>query len=231
VQRVSALDGLWRVRLSSLEPGDLTDRLLAVCRDNPTVAPHFHLPLQSGSDRVLKRMNRQYSSDDFRRTVDRLRVALDAPAISTDVIVGFPGEGEDEFAATLSVAKFSEFCKIHTFPFSAIQPTAAWHWRSEAPSGEVVRARVSELASLERTLAEDYRRRFVGLTVEGLVERGRNKATGMRTAMSERGLKIEFEQNGCDRGLTGQIVGLTIDRITSRGVHARLADTEGGANR
>ena len=135
------------MRLSSLEPGDLSDELLEVYRSNEKVAPHFHVPLQSGSERVLERMRRQYTSDEFRRTVDRIRSVIDTAAITTDVIVGFPGESDEDFAETLDIARHAGFAKIHTFPFSAIEGTAAWTYRGETPSAGVVKDRMTALAA------------------------------------------------------------------------------------
>ncbi|MCP4378565.1 MAG: MiaB/RimO family radical SAM methylthiotransferase, partial [bacterium] len=130
---IAGIEGLWKVRLSSLEPGDLSKELLAVYRDHEKIAPHFHLPMQSGSQRILKRMRRQYTRDEFRRSVDEIRENIEDAAITADVIVGFPGESDEDFADTLQAAKHAEFSKIHTFPFSAIEGTSAWEFRNEAP--------------------------------------------------------------------------------------------------
>ncbi len=239
VTRIAAIDGLWRVRLSSLEPGDLTDELLHTCSSTPNIAPHFHLPLQSGSDDVLGGMNRQYRSGEFRDCVDRLRSAMDAPAITTDIIVGFPGETDDDFAETLEMARYAGFAKIHAFPFSAIEPTAAWQRRSESPQAETVRRRIAELSELEAQLAEDYRKRFVGTVMEALVESPRQSDNGQRVAMTDRYLKAfftpqkaaftpqkaaftpqkaAFAPTQSDSDLTGQVISLRIDKVTNHGL-------------
>ena len=170
VRRLAAIEGLWRLRLSSLECLDVTGELLAVCRDTPTVAPHFHLPLQSGSDRILRRMNRRYTAGQFLDTVGRLREALDRPAVTTDILVGFPGEADDDFTETLAVARAAGFAKIHAFPFSPIRPTAGWAMRREAPSAAVVKRRMGQLAAVEAELAGAYRGQFVGQRLEAIVE-------------------------------------------------------------
>jgi threonylcarbamoyladenosine tRNA methylthiotransferase MtaB len=232
LRRVAALDGLWRVRLSSLEPGDVTDDLLRACRECPNVAPHFHLPLQSGSDRILRRMNRQYAADEFRRTVDRLRDALDRPTITTDVIAGFPGETDADFADTLDALRHAGAAKVHAFPFSPIEGTAAWPLRGEAAAAPTVRRRMAELADLERELAAAFRRQFVGEQLEGLVERTPPDDGPTRRAMTDRYLTVEFDaqvQPGKEparRGdLTGRIVRLRIDRVTSAGLAGTLLET------
>lgn len=224
VRRIASIEGLWRVRLSSLEPGDLTDELLAVYRDMPNVAPHLHLPLQSGSAAVLKRMNRQYTPDEFRLTVDRLRQTLNRPAITTDIIVGFPSETDADFAETLAVAAHAGFAKIHAFPFSAIEGTAAWTYRREAPPVEVVKARLAELAELEKRMADNYRRQFVGGRLEGIVE-DTKPAPDLRQAMTDRYLTVTFPYgNGSDNNLTGSIVALEIDRVTDVGLQGRITN-------
>jgi len=222
VRCVAGIDGLWRVRLSSIEPGDLTDELLTACRDAGNVAPHFHLPLQSGSPRILRRMNRQYTADEFRRTIGRLREAFDRPAVTTDIIVGFPSETDVDFAATLGVAREVGFAKIHAFPFSAIEGTAAWTYRDEAPPASVVKDRMTALAELEAAGARAYREPFVGETMEALVERARPLDGDSRQAMTDRYLTVRFKSGGED--LTGRVVTLRIDAVTEEGLtgHARV---------
>jgi len=224
VARVAGIEGLWRVRLSSLAPDDLTDRLLAVCRDTPNFAPHFHLPLQSGSQRILRLMNRRYTVDQFRRTVDRLRQAFDDPAITTDIIVGFPSEDEADFAATLDVARYAGFAKVHAFPFSPVKPTAAWVRRDQAPPAKVVRERLARLARLARELAGAYRRRFIGRVVPGLVQRARKCDNGRRQAMTDRYLKVSFPTGKEDP--TGKIVRLRIDGEARRQLHGVIVAAE-----
>ena len=221
VRRVSAIDGLWRLRLSSLEPGDLTDDLLGLWDELPNLAPHFHLPLQSGSPSVLKAMNRQYTPEQFRRTVGTVRQAVDDAAITTDVIAGFPGENDSDFARTLDLAAEASFAKIHAFPFSAIEGTVAWTRRDQAPAPDVVKQRLAELARLERRMALDYRRRFVGRTMEVLVE-STVPDPGMRQGMTDRYLTVRFEAD--ERDLTGQVAAVKITAATREGLDGTLVE-------
>jgi len=221
LRRVSEIEGLWRVRLSSLEPGDLSNELLDVYRDSARAAPHFHLPLQSGSQRVLKKMNRQYTADQFRRTVDRIRAGLDNAAITTDIIVGFPGESDEDFEQTLEMARFARFSKIHTFPFSAIEGTTAWGLRKEAPPGSVVKDRISRLGQLESQMTDEFRRKFIGGRMEALVESTR-PAPGVRQAMTDRYITVRFTPPKHTR-LTGRIVALDIDDVWSGGLAGTLS--------
>ena len=221
LSEIASIDGLWRVRLSSLEPGDLSDELLEVYRTNQTVAPHFHLPLQSGSQNILKRMNRQYTAREFRQTIDRVKTALDDPAITTDIIVGFPGETDEDFAQTLEMARYAGFSKIHTFPFSALEGTRAWEYRNETPRGEIVKARIAQLGQLEAEMAEAFRKKLVGRRLEALVESTRPEP-GVRQAMTDRYVTVRFKPPE-NAKLTGKVVALDIDDIWSGGLYCHSA--------
>jgi threonylcarbamoyladenosine tRNA methylthiotransferase MtaB len=187
VEQIADLPGLWRVRLSSLEPLDLTDRLLRLASEHPVVAPHFHLPLQSGSTEILHRMNRQYTAEQFCEAADRLNETLDRPALTTDVIVGFPGESDDDFAQTMAVARRAGFAKIHIFPLSPIEPTLAYARRNEMPPREVIQDRIAQLRIVEAELAATYRSQFVGTTTQALVE---SVKAGQAKLMTDRYLTI-----------------------------------------
>ena len=217
LSEIAGIEGLWRVRLSSLEPGDVSEELLEVYRGNEKAAPHFHLPLQSGSRRVLQRMRRQYTPREFRQTVDRIRSALDSAAITTDVIVGFPGESDEDFAETLRLARYARFAKIHTFPFSAIEGTAAWEYRRDVPTPPVVKDRIRQLGELESQMAMEFREQFVGSRMEALVESTR-PAPGVRQAMTDRYITVRFNPPKNAR-LTGKVVALDIDGVWSGGLY------------
>ena len=222
VRRVASIDGLWRLRLSSLEPADLTRELLALWTELPNLARHFHLPLQSGSEKILTRMNRQYSANDFRKMIDRLSNALDRPAVTTDIIVGFPGETDDDFAQTLDVARYARFSKIHAFPFSPIEGTAAWEWRNEIPNGNIVKDRLAQLRELEQEMAHSFRSQFIGDTLEALVERkSANNKENLRQAMTDRYLTVHFHPPA-DNNITGKIVRLKILSTTENHLEGRL---------
>ena len=169
LDQVARVPGLCRVRLSSFEPGDVTDRLLDVFCEHENIAPHLHLPLQSGSDRILKRMCRQYRLDDFRRSVEKLTSRLDRPAITTDLIVGFPGETENDFAATRAVMRQVGFAKSHIFPFSPRKGTAAALMTPRVPAA-VAKERSRILQEEDARLQEAFRNRFRGEKATVIVE-------------------------------------------------------------
>lgn len=170
LEKLSEIEGLARIRISSLEPADLTNDLLDVfCAHTDTIVPHLHLPLQSGSETILRRMCRQYTVADFRSTVELLKQRLDRPAITTDIIVGFPGETEADFQQTVELAKQVGFAKMHIFPFSPRKGTAAAKMSDKLPS-EVIKERARILNELDRELAEKFRRRFIGEQATVIVE-------------------------------------------------------------
>ncbi len=170
VRRIAELPGDFRVRLSSIEATEVTRELIDVMADHgDKVAPHLHISMQSGSDSVLARMRRRWGS---RRFIDRCRlvqVRLDRPAITTDIIVGFPGETDAEFQETIDVAREVGFSKIHVFPFSARRGTPAATMPHQVPA-HVRQCRARELARVEDELREQYYRSLLGRQLRVLVE-------------------------------------------------------------
>jgi threonylcarbamoyladenosine tRNA methylthiotransferase MtaB len=210
--------GLRRLRLSSLEPGDLTDELISIFKSHPQVVPHFHLPLQSGSDRLLRRMNRQYNRDEFLRMVEHVHAAFDRPAITTDIIVGFPGETDAEFVQTLDVVRRVRFIHIHAFPFSPRPRTAAARWTDGFVPSSVVTERMDQLQSLSTQHNLEYREQFVGETVELLVERNRAGVTHQHGRCA-RYFDVHFEHAD---PLRGRSVHVRVDRVTPQRTHGTL---------
>ena len=170
IRRLTRVPGDWRLRLSSLEATELTDDLIGVLADEPCVCPHLHLCLQSGSDAVLRAMKRRYRVAGFMRRVEEIRRRIDQPALTTDVIVGFPGETDHDFEETLRVCEDVGFSKIHIFPFSPRRGTPAASMTMAISAG-VVRQRKSRLQVLESRLAARYYRSLVGRSLQVLVER------------------------------------------------------------
>ena len=169
LEKLAQVPGLKRIRLSSLEPADVTERLLDVMKNHHNIMPHLHLSLQSGSENILKKMNRQYTVKEFLKSIENINLQLDRPAITTDIIVGFPGETIQDFAQSLSVAKLAGFSKIHIFPFSKRSGTAASKLQDHIDK-KVITQRTLALRQLEKQLAEKFRKQFIGETAEVLVE-------------------------------------------------------------
>lgn len=186
LQKVAQVPNLKRIRLSSLEPADVTDKLLDVMRNNHNIMPHLHLSLQSGSENILKKMNRQYTVKDFLKSIENINLQLDRPAITTDIIVGFPGETIQDFAQSLSVAKLAGFSKIHIFPFSKRAGTAAEKLQGHIDK-KVITQRVLDLRDLEKKLANQFRKQFIGETAQVLIENDVNPSTSSGQESSGRG--------------------------------------------
>jgi threonylcarbamoyladenosine tRNA methylthiotransferase MtaB len=167
------LPGDFRIRLSSIEATEVTRELIAVLSENSDrIVPHLHLCLQSGSDAVLRRMRRRWGTRMFLDRCRLLRQSLDQPAITTDVIVGFPGETEDEFDQTLETCRQAGFSKIHVFPFSPRRGTPAAEMPDQVPK-RLRSQRVQRLSELESRLRRDYFGKLVGRRLQLLVESAR----------------------------------------------------------
>ena len=177
LRAVGAVPDIRRVRFTSPYPTDFTERVLAAMAETPSVCEHVHLPVQSGSSRVLKRMLRRYTRERYLEVVDALRVALPGVALTTDIIVGFPGETEDDFAATQSLVEQVEFDDAYTFRYSLRDGTPAVRLPDHVPDA-VARERLERLIALVRALARRRNMGLVGTTHEVLVE-GRAKRGGL----------------------------------------------------
>ena len=160
VRRALDKTGVTRLRFSSLQPQEITDGMIDLYRAG-RLCPHVHVPLQSGSDAVLRRMRRRYDAGDFRRCVERLRTAVPDIAITTDIIVGFPGETAADFDATAALAEEVSFAQIHVFPYSHRPGTSAAHFADHLDP-KTKAAREARLLGLADRSAWAYRRRFEG---------------------------------------------------------------------
>ncbi len=177
LRAVGAVAGVRRLRFTSPYPTDFTARVLDAMGDTPAVCEHVHLPAQSGSSRTLKRMLRRYTREGYLEVVDALRRAVPSIALSTDIIVGFPGETEDEFAETLSLVEAVGFDDAYTFKYSPREDTPATRLRDAVPD-EVAGERLQRLIAVVRSGARRRNVGLVGTTHEVLVE-GRAKRGGL----------------------------------------------------
>ncbi|MHC4622716.1 MAG: tRNA (N(6)-L-threonylcarbamoyladenosine(37)-C(2))-methylthiotransferase MtaB [Planctomycetota bacterium] len=191
LEEMAKIPGLARIRLSSLEPNDVTPGLLETFCRNPNIMPHLHLSLQSGSNAILRKMCRQYTAEEFMSTVEAVKSNLDRPAITTDVIVGFPGETEADFRETVDLAKEVGFAKIHVFRFSPRKGTAAAGFQG-AVDKRVIQERSRIMRNLDVELGRKFREQFVGETAEILVENDNGQLHGR----SERYFKVCVEGGG-----------------------------------
>ncbi len=193
INRISKIKSIKRIRLGSLEPNIITEEFVSLIAANKKVCPHFHLSLQSGCDTVLKRMNRKYSCKEYLEKCEMLRKAYDRPAITTDVIVGFPGETEAEFAQTVDYLTKLHLYEMHIFKYSPRQGTIA-AGMPEQVSPEEKNRRSDILIALSEKNKEAYERSFVDEELQVLVEKVVRKEN--RTYLkghTERYMEIEVE--------------------------------------
>jgi tRNA-2-methylthio-N6-dimethylallyladenosine synthase len=180
------IDGLERVRFTSPHPKDFTDDVIAAMAETPNVMPQLHMPMQSGSNAVLRRMRRAYRRDSYLEILDKVRAAIPHAAITTDIIVGFPGETDEDFSETLDLVRRARFAGAFTFQYSIRPGTPAATMAEQVP-GKIVAERYGRLVALveEMTLAEN--RTLVGREVEVLVAEGEGRKDGATHRMSGRG--------------------------------------------
>jgi threonylcarbamoyladenosine tRNA methylthiotransferase MtaB len=204
-----------RIRLSSLQAQDISEELVALWNDR-RLCPHFHLPLQSGSDEVLGSMRRRYTADGYRTALEVIRDRVPDVAITTDVIAGFPGETEEDFAATLALCEEAGFAQIHAFPYSRRPHTGAALMEGHLPALKR-RARLEELLRVGAEAALAFRKAFVGRTLEVLWEE--------KTKRPPRA-----SQGGRWQGLTGNYIRVYTSAdcdLTNKVLPARLVATDG----
>ncbi|MQA81262.1 MAG: tRNA (N6-isopentenyl adenosine(37)-C2)-methylthiotransferase MiaB [Streptosporangiales bacterium] len=218
-----AIDGLERVRFTSPHPRDFTDDVIEAMAETPNVMPQLHMPLQSGSDRVLRAMRRSYRRGRYLDIIGRVRAAMPDAAISTDIIVGFPGETDDDFADTLDVVQQARFAGAYTFQYSTRPGTPAADM-SDQVSAAVVKERYGRLVTAVDEIAWAENRRFVGRDVELLVSEGEGRKdvrTHRRSGRAPDNRLVHFTPEGADDVRPGDVVTV---RVTYGAPHHLVAD-------
>lgn len=191
VEKIVNIPNLYRVRISSIEESEIDDKLIELLKNHSNIANHLHMPLQSGSKTVLKRMCRKYNVDDFVNKVKKIRKVRPDISITTDVIVGFPGETEKEFEETYNFIKKINFSELHVFPFSAREGTKAYEMENQVPP-EIKTERVNKLLKLSGKLQKNYRDKFIGKEMEVILEE-RNRKTQKIGGFTSNYLKLEVD--------------------------------------
>jgi threonylcarbamoyladenosine tRNA methylthiotransferase MtaB len=212
LERLDGLPGDFRIRLSSLEAAEARDELVRAVAGLRRVCPHLHLCLQSGSDRILGLMKRRYRSAGFLERCRRIREALDRPALTTDVIIGFPGETGADFEATCRVVREAGFARVHLFGYSAREGTPAADLPEAVPPA-VIAERRRRLLHLEEELAGAYRRSLVGQTLDVLVEGVDPERPGLVRGTSCRYVPVAFR--GHAPALVGRRVPVRAERAAA----------------
>lgn len=208
--QMAAVDGIERIRLGSLEPRSITDEFVDLARKNPCLLPHFHLSLQSGSDTILKRMHRRYTTEEYRDVAEKLRAAFPDPGLTTDVIVGFPGETEKEHQKSLEFCREIGFSRLHVFRYSKREGTLAATFSGQVDKKTML-LRSQEMIELSDALALAYHQRQVGKQQKVLLEKP--GPDGLFTGYSPEYVPVRMANNS--NLLAGQIVSVTGVRATN----------------
>ena len=216
VKAALSVPALQRLRLGSLESVEVEERLLDLMGTDKRLCPHLHLPLQSGCDKVLKDMRRPYDTKKFATLLEQIRKKVPGVAVTTDVIVGFPGETEDDFAATCSFVKQCNFAKMHIFPYSKRKGTPAAARQDQIPE-TVKKYRAEKLAELDREMQQAYFAQNVGTNHAVLVEQPiitDKKTTGCAEGLTENYIRVEFkgEPDLCGKMIDVKITEALIDK-------------------
>ena len=201
LEEICRIDGLKRLRFMTSHPKDLSDELIEVMAQNPKIMRHMHLPVQSGSDMILKKMNRHYDHEKYLDTVRKLREAIPDISFTTDIIVGFPGETEDDFEDTLSLVREVAFDSAFTFIYSKRKGTPAAEMENQVPE-DVVKRRFKRLLDEVKVTAEERCARFTGRVMDVLVEE-ENREPGLVTGRIGHNIIVHLPG---DSSMIGKIV-------------------------
>ncbi|MCI8402856.1 MAG: tRNA (N6-isopentenyl adenosine(37)-C2)-methylthiotransferase MiaB [Lachnospiraceae bacterium] len=213
LKEAEAIEGLKRIRFMTSHPKDLSDELIQVMKDSEKICPHLHLPLQSGSSRILKIMNRRYDKEQYLALAKKIRTAIPDISLTTDIIVGFPGETEEDFEETMDVVRQVRFDSAFTFLYSKRTGTPAAAMENQIPK-EVAQARFDRLLALVQQISKEMSGRDTGRVLTALVEETDRQHEGMVTGRLGNNIMVHFP--GAPE-LVGQIVPVRL--LESRGFY------------
>ncbi len=219
VEKLLAIPGISRIRLGSIESVEVSDELIRILQTERRVCRHLHLPIQSGSDAVLARMHRHYRLTEFKKLIATLREKIPGLALTTDLIVGFPGETEALFEETLETLRELKFSGIHVFPYSPRTGTPAAGYPDQV-SPAVKKERVHRVEALEKEIAAEYRRKFLGKTVRVLAEEMR---VDRWEGLSDEYIRVTFGGDGIEKGGLYEV---KITALTEEGMEGVAVSSE-----
>ena len=209
------IPNIYRIRLSSIEINEVTPEIIDLYKNNKIMARHLHVPLQSGSNKMLKLMNRRYNKEEFMKMIDKLREIEDI-SLTTDLIVGFPNETDDDFEVTMDTLKKIHFTKIHTFPYSRRRGTVADKMDGHI-SGDIKKKRVHEVIELSNEYENEYYKSKIGKVYDGVVERHNN---GLVVVHTSNFIPVIIDDN--DNIENNSIVNVKIERVEGLNVYGRV---------
>ena len=209
IRSVGSIDGLERLRFMSPHPRDFTEDVIEAMAETKSAMPHLHMPLQSGSDRILQAMRRSYRSDRYLKIIDDVRTAMPDAGITTDIIVGFPGESEEDFTATLEVARQAKFTAAYTFQYSKRPGTPAATMPDQIPD-DVMAERYTRLHKLQQEISGEINKGSVGKSYEVLVSDHEGRHDANRSRMNGRTPDFRLVHIDTDQARPGDIASVTI---------------------
>ena len=216
---INGIDGIERIRIGSLEPGTMTEEFISKISSMEKLCRHFHLSLQSGSNETLKRMNRKYTTAQYLETVEKIRIYMPESAITTDIIVGFPGETEEEFNETVEFVKKILFSTIHVFKYSPREGTPAAKFKNQV-TGSIKDYRSKVMISIAENSAFEYKSSFIGREMRVLIEQEMKSKSGWFEGITENYLEVRIK-NSMRPGtletevIEGKIISVKLESIES----------------
>lgn len=213
LREVSKIEGLLRIRFMTPHPKDLSDELIEVMAASDKICHHVHLPLQSGSSKILEKMNRHYTKEDYMALVDKIRTKIPDVSLTTDIIVGFPGETEDDFLDTMDVVKYAQFDSAYTFIYSKREGTPAAAMDNQI-SEDVTKERFNRLLTLVGEVAKNNCSKYEGRTMKVLVEEVNETHSELMTGRLSNNTLVHFKGN---KSLIGQLVDVKL--VESKGFY------------
>lgn len=212
------IKGLLRIRLSSIEAGDVTDELIQKIAQSKKLCRHLHIPIQSGDDTILKKMNRKYTRTDYLNLIDKIKSYIPDIAITTDVLVGFPGETEENFENTLKLIKEIMPLRIHIFPYSPRAGTfAACHFKDEL-NPLIIKKRISRLKNISQICSLAYKKQFLNKDMEVLIEAQSKENSDFWEGYAHNYIKIQVKS---DLNLKNRLILVKLKQITKDSVLAQ----------
>lgn len=199
IEQVHQVEGIERIRMSSVDPNVMTDEFLGRLKKLPKICRHFHLSLQSGCDETLKRMNRKYTTEEYKRVVGKLREAFDDVAITTDLIVGFPGETEEEFQKTAAFVEEISFSAMHVFKYSPREGTPAAKYKDQVKP-QVKEARSKLITSIAKKNEEKFKKSFIDRSMKVLYEQPIDEKGALYEGLTDNYIRVVSESGSDIKG-------------------------------
>jgi threonylcarbamoyladenosine tRNA methylthiotransferase MtaB len=214
--QISIIHGIARVRLSSIEAWEISDRLIQTIANNPRICPHLHVPLQSGDNETLQTMGRPYDTAKFSEIIDKCRQSIPDLGVTTDILVGFPGETDESFERTMAFVENMRFSRLHVFRYSPRPHTRAAEMREQVPQAAKEQRSV-RMIELGNRMAEQFARQYVGQDISALLEH-RRSANGKLTGHTANYIEVELDAPGRYAGeiVTFRASGVSGSKLTGR---------------